>query len=296
MNEKSFLKKRFYDISIFYSDQQWWELLGKGMFLFLKQAGNKYDYKFIIYFSKDRGDHVGICIQTEESTAHLLLKDLDENIKKFLSDNPSRSTIQENNSSKIFMNFPNNSIQYGVNNFSSFPFNEMDQNYINLWHSLSEILLKNLSKYPFSFEHLFALRMRFELLLRLSYQADPIKRASSSKQILESKPDNFDWLYNENKEILQNIWIECCAVKNGTSNNELKWINDYMKSITEFINCCKQKDDDSFRICSNIKAGLNRQLGINEEANALLNYFIQNLLNKNSYEKAGLFNSHTSSN
>ncbi|WP_036382865.1 MULTISPECIES: hypothetical protein [unclassified Allomuricauda] len=126
-------------ISIFYSQDSWHKLISKGLIPFYdKQLGpNNYFY----LLNKNRGDHIALFLIIQRSKTIEVVKDCDNHFKKFLSSNPSSINSVFQTGSKIFCDFENNTVHYGLYN------GEIYAKHIAVYKRISKILSFSFEEY-----------------------------------------------------------------------------------------------------------------------------------------------------
>lgn len=270
-------KSIFLHISIFYATQEWHLLIKNALLPFLIQMDKIYD-KHVIWFGKYRGEHIALTIEIKKEQGLYFLQTFDKYFSSFLSKNPSKLSKGNNNFSKMmFDNFPNNSIQYGIQ--KSFPrlFNRIDNDYINLWHNSSDILLKKFSKFAFSSDDLFTSYMYMIMLLLLIYNINIKDKRLTGVTISN---ENFNKIYEENKIIIKEILEDCLTIIENKARKELIWLKEWTDITRRFVDqfIANNPNVSISDIIANIKITLQEQLGIGLEKIILLHYFVNEMV------------------
>ena len=132
------------NISIFYSQSNWHLFITKCLKPFIQQ--NKRIEKWYFSLSTNRGDHIIVSFIIDESKARQLIEKASEYFSDFITETPSIPNKTLVSKNQFFLNFENNTIQYGVyqNNINS----------IRLLKELSKLIIivfENYKKDTFDF-------------------------------------------------------------------------------------------------------------------------------------------------
>ncbi len=139
------------NISIFYSQDAWYELISKGINIWAKKILSKayvIDFKFCL--STVRGDSIKLILIIKKEKSEKLASISDKFFRKFLSNNSSYKPENERLfCSSFFLDYPNNSIYYDLqkilpNNNSSEGNASQEQNHLkNLYIRFLDIISAN---------------------------------------------------------------------------------------------------------------------------------------------------------
>ncbi|WP_136468917.1 hypothetical protein [Flagellimonas onchidii] len=99
-------------ISLFYNKSVWDVLVTNAIRPFVQ--GNKKIISYGIYMGETRGEHIKLVLKAEKENANAVALGADTHFKAFLSNNPSTNAPIEKKQEGFFMDYGNNSIQYGI--------------------------------------------------------------------------------------------------------------------------------------------------------------------------------------
>ncbi|MEW4924694.1 lantibiotic dehydratase C-terminal domain-containing protein [Algibacter sp. 2305UL17-15] len=104
-------------ISLFYHREFWHKLLIEGISPFLSEQKNGIK-GYYISLSHLRGDHIRLSLITEKSNAKTVARKADAYFKTYFKNYPSPNLNDLKREGSIFLDFQNNTVHYGVYNFS----------------------------------------------------------------------------------------------------------------------------------------------------------------------------------
>lgn len=104
------------DISIFYTENMWYKILNDAITPFLSNTKDIESY--VLLLNESRGSHVHLGLTVQEEKALFLAQKFDIYIKKYLKNHPSISTRSLLPKNGLYMDFNNNSVHYGIFNYS----------------------------------------------------------------------------------------------------------------------------------------------------------------------------------
>lgn len=273
-------------ISIFYSEKDWHALLRKAIFPFLRGAKVNYEFNYIINLNKERGDNIGLTININPLLADNFLSQFNIFFNNFLHNYPSVFKFEYTSDVPLFMNFPNNSIQYGIHKFCPKFKDEYDRQLTNLLEQSSFVFFKELSKTTFDVEDACSIVIYFNIALLLTnpFLIEVYKKDISLEFQNHQMLSEFENRYQTNKELLSEIFQDCFrALKLTTIKPELRWLIKITGKFNAFISAVitfyKQRNArieiDLFRVILLVSRN---QLGMNLKGSLFIDYTLHRVL------------------
>ncbi len=274
-------------ISIFYAEKDWHILLREGVFPFLKDANTVFEFNYLIHLNKERGDNIGLTIHLNSLSTKEFLSMFNIFLNKFLKRYPSVSEPENSNDVPLFINFPNNSIHYGLHKFYPKFSQEYAERLIKTLEQSSVIFLKELSKTAFLIEDACSIVIysNIALLLTNPFLIELYKKDFLSELQNLSMVSEFEDRYQINQELMSEIFQDCLMVlKSKSVKKELRWLIKINSVFNSFISCAREYygqrnqriEIDIFRVVLLVSRN---QLGINLKGSMFIDYALHRILN-----------------
>jgi len=204
--------------SIFYNQNEWFKLLE-----YIKLCVKKYDETmfFFIKLSYERGAHLRLTIRADESikikTAYYFSEQIESFINKRRSSNIDIKTIHH----KLFKDFSNNTIYYGIHDYDIFNLLNDDQT-LNYYNQITIIILSIYDEYKSD---------TIESLTEIMIQVYAVASLASNKTI-DDLIIMFEGLLKiESRKFDKQSLINQQKVNSENFNNNRKFIIEYLKEI-----------------------------------------------------------------
>lgn len=249
--------------SLFYSKRDWSFLLDFGIKEFICLAkekgfiGNHYS----LYLNTIRGDNIRLVVESKRDVMDSLVEFMNVFFNNFFKVHPSTKEELKLPLDQIFLNFPNNSLQYNI--FDEFSLNKTLQltkdisSAINEMLQCSSDLIINLAKYEREKFHckLLPTVLKMNLVLLYYFNMKDNKTPAFLEQVFadlseyeEVFSNKIDVLYNEKLQEVQNELVHLVArvhLDSPTDSiNEFgisKWIVETKKRIVGLPNVTREE-------------------------------------------------------
>lgn len=258
--------------SLFCNKKNWHYVLSNGIAPFVANCVALKSYA--VEFSYLSGENIRLMLLTEDKAAAALAKYADEHFKAYF-DKANLSVVKPDLPVEgIFMQFPSNSIQYGLYPPQSITGDDLKNYAISV--ELSKVITSTL-KDEIDDETVitFAFYLQVALIKAIRQVTGNLEVLSSglseAPQADKYQPDG-SVLANSAlmKEIANDIWYT------EEFYDELGWINSWVSCCKTLLtkNASSGIDNDTLSFYHTLVATIHRHLGINMHGRRMLNYFI----------------------
>jgi hypothetical protein len=218
-------------ISIFYSSREWHKIALEAIYPFLWETSNIISY--MVLMNSDRGDNIRLILEVEEKNAWNVANLVNTHFQDYLTRSPSKpgsSFLDTPN--KLFKNFENNTIHYGIYEFYEIKgfTNHQNEYHVALSDLLKEIFLEEKNEVV---ENTFVLLLRMLLIFfnLITYNNKTIiqvleeileeNQQNNSEVVLEENCRKSSVIYNENRSELIEFSSEYTALE--SEDYEYEW-------------------------------------------------------------------------
>lgn len=256
-------------ISLFNCKSQWHKLLGNGISVFVKNNPTIKGYR--IEFNHLSGENLRLALLTYEDEAEELAKSASIYFNKYFRELKTPKIIEEESYSKgLFMQFPINSIQFGL--FPPETINKSELEKCLLPTSISKAML---SAFQEEIDHELTLTFAFYLhitIIKTYYiKGFPLDKICSllRETVISNDSEDVPVQY-EMYEITEEI------MKSDVSSHELDWLNEWYIYCLNNLPCYPAAIEENVRrnylLFNNY---LNMQLGITQQGKSLLSLWVR---------------------
>jgi hypothetical protein len=255
--------------SVFYNRSSWHNLLHQVVNPFINTHTGTVE-NWCIYLSSVQGEH--ITFATRSSSDAQLQRSFYDMTESFLSKNPSEKKETSYPLNILFIDYPNNSIQFNKSKALSDSWNDCNQR--NKRQDISQVMMYALAHDQIDKESIYTLMIYMQMgIIKAAYPElqkacchipdllhyyKKVKYTSVENLVSKNESAAFLEMFENNKEILseiiQDVWSE-------NRDSELHWISAWISSCGDLI--LKSNFEQTFFILSNL---ICEHFGLNDEA------------------------------
>ncbi|MEN0053136.1 MAG: hypothetical protein AAGC65_05685 [Mucilaginibacter sp.] len=272
-------------VSLFYPRDAWHKLIKRAVIPFLNLSSERYGIHYICHFNTYRGDAINFTIQVKHNKNDFVLF-FHEYFQQYLNDNPASSGRDQEEFESVFMDFPINSIRYGLHDF---PFNgrrRFDLNKLFVLQETSTIFLDALSKGGDTFD-VTALALNIYSNCRIFYETLNNKAGQqlNGQGIDTQLQDLLDTQYDENIELVEQVIMNNYNIiykKKAPRNHGwlTRWSDLSKKLIENRPSLSSGFSKSSFK---EFIAYSKKQLGLAQDEEVLIQYFVNKAISESIY-------------
>ena len=276
---------RWIFISIFYPQQEWSILLQKAIIPFLESNAHKYLLNYILHFGNNRGDYIGLSCEVPLPAFGSFIESTDEYFSDFLQKFPGH--VNSCQARSVFMNFPINSVCHSLHGFLPSVRDNMDADYVKVWHRSSVYLTRVFGNDPFDKEDFFTTALYLNLLLLLSCEKAAGKYLQRRVSLIEaiSNDPEYREQFNETELVLREVWQDCVNIINGEIREDLESVTAWFNVFNEFIQPLNNTVELQSSLLEDMLITVRRQLCIVSDGCSLIDFFIDRLLQSDYHLK-----------
>ena len=286
MTPTNYVKRTdFIYISLFYPRDGWHKLIKRAVIPFLDLSSSEgYGIRYICRFNTFRGDAINFTILVKQNKNDFVLF-FHEYFQQYLNDNPASSVRDQEEFESVFMDFPPNSLQYGLHDF---PFNgnrRFDLNMLSVLQETSAIFLDALSKAGATFD-IVTLALNIYSNISIYYQTFSEKHAQeTSKQVIDPQlQELLDIQYDENIDLVEQVMMNNYNIINKKkAPRNYSWLNRWSDLNKRLVENNLPSSGNSKISHPEFIAYSNSQLGLTEDEEVLIRYFVSKALSQFIY-------------
>lgn len=270
-------------ISLFTGMENWHKAL-REIYSFMNLYYLRDSVLYVLEFNLSGGPNIRLAFAVNPDDAFSKIKRFHIHFKHYFAQFSQSSELIVPNKSSIFMNFPANSVHYGL-----FEIQEFASNYyssVKVECTISELMLKLFMEEEVTQEKLLISSLYLHLTLisaflkisnnKLDFITEFHKHAFDAANIELSILENE---FLENIEILRLIKRD--VFENDGDGEYDDWIDEWMQAfLFEFENLEIESATADFELYRSLRNCLNRRLGFNDATQSLVSFFIFKLFSK----------------
>ncbi len=270
---KSMTRKIPLYISLYCREADWNGVIKDAIFPFLKDIIRGEELQYTLHLSREKGESIGLTLWCQRDLASVVLDNTDAHFKDFMQKKLQQEAVDVKKVTTLFMPFPNNSIQYGIHEFSP---SIATEEYLSCWQNATEVVFTMLAKERFDMNDLSTICLYLNISLLLSC---PGCIPHVVQVFKEQFPDNrevgeADERYQESIRDIEAIFDDCMNLVT-ISNAELKWVYDWIKSFELLLG---QNNGMNMHVILQTNILVRKQLSLNFKGSLILDFFLFKLL------------------
>lgn len=272
----------FLYVSLFYPRDGWQKLIKRAVIPFLDLSSARYGMSYICHFSTFRGDAIHFTILVKQDKNDFVLF-LHSYFQKYFNEHPASFIRDQEEFDSVFMDFPPNSLQYGLHDF---PFNGSSRFDLNMPFVLQEtsaIFLAALSKAGAASD-IMTLALHIYSSSSIYHQKfSENQEWETSGQVTDSQLQQLlDIQYDENIELVKQVMMNNYNIiyKKKLPGNQ-SWLNRWSalnKRVAE--NEPSSSSDILKPSYRDFIAYSKKQLGLNQDEEVLIRHFVNKAFNQ----------------
>ena len=279
------------NISVFYNDKQWPDLLTNAINPFIHNNFHQLGLQFYaIHFNDKRGLSITTSFKGSKDAVRKISQRADVHFSDFLSSNPSEDQPMHFPAEGLFINFPNNCIRFNVLNTNAILINTVSE------HRLSRLIENHVQKFSLLLPKIveedtnyilgsrFFLAIQLHLLLIYALYSTTVDARSCTNSFYKyidrfSEDHKARMLKDVNRvyEIYREELVDHCAniwsAPSVEVNSEEAWQQDWLEISNQTIAALKEHNIEPLVIEENTTTlihSLNHQLNIKKGVSILL--------------------------
>jgi hypothetical protein len=275
----------FLYVSLFYPRDAWHKLIKRAIIPFLNLSSERYGINYICHFNTFRGDAINFTIRVKHNKADFVLF-FHEYFHQYLHDNPASSVRDHEAFESVFMDFPVNSIRYGLHDFPFKRSRRFDLNTLLILQDTSAIFLDALSKAGITAD-ITTLALNIYSNLSIFYQTFSKKHVREvNGQVIGSElQDLLDIQYDENTELIEQVILNNydTIYKKKVPRNH-SWLTRWSDLSRRLIESNPSLSSGHSKISfAEFMAYSKKQLGLAQDEEVLIQYFVNKALSESMY-------------
>lgn len=274
----------FIYISLFYPRDSWHKLIKRAVIPFLDLSAERYGIYYICHFSAFRGDAINFTILAKQNKNDFVLF-FHQYFQQYLHDNPASAVRDQEEFESVFMDFPPNSLHYGLHDF---PFNgnrRFDLNKLLVLQETSAIFLDALNKGGATFD-IITLALNIYSTFSIYYQTLNGKHVQETNgQVIDLQLQHLlDTQYDENIELVEQIVTNNYnVIYQEKAPGRHSWLNRWSDLSKRLIENKPSLSDVSKITFTEFIAYSKKQLGLTSDEEILIWYFVNKALSQPVY-------------
>lgn len=275
----------FIYVSLFYPRDAWHKLIKRAVIPFLRLSSERYGIHYTCHFNTFRGDAINFTILAKHNKNDFVLF-LNEYFQQYLHDNPASTARDQEEFESVFMDFPTNSIRYGLHDF---PFNgsrRFDFNMLLVLQETSAIFLDALSKAGSTTDIVtLALNIYSNFSIYDQTFGKKYTREVTGQTIDPQLQDLLETQYNENIEFVEQVMMNNYnIIYKKKAPGKYRWLNRWSNLSKGIIENKPPVSPGISKIAfTAFEAYSKNQLGLTPDEDILIRYFVTKALSQFIY-------------